>query len=114
MESSKFLPPQRMHIGGIFRLISPFTSSSGSLENKFLPEYIRKKITHCAKSHHSKKDITIKEEPLSEHFKVYTTKKPQENKFILKGQDFIAFEVSCQIAQLNPQPSNISLQALEH
>jgi hypothetical protein len=73
-----------------------------------------KKIEHYAKSRQSNKDVIITEEPLSEHFRVYTTKNHQENKFILKGEDFIAFEVSCKIAHLNPLQSKVLLQTIDH
>jgi hypothetical protein len=102
-------------INGI-KIYSPKSHTYYDQDLNFLPEYIRKKIEHYAKTHqqNNNKNITLKEEPISEHFKVYSARKHKENKFILKGEDFIAFEVSCQIAHLNPLQSKLLLQTIDH
>jgi hypothetical protein len=53
------------------KIYSPKSHTYYDQDLKFLPEYICKKIKHYAKNHPANNDITIKEEPLSEHFKVY-------------------------------------------
>jgi hypothetical protein len=62
----------------------------------------------------TREKIQIQERKISKGFKVFTVKEYPEKKFILKGEDLIAFEVSCQIAHLDSYSSENKMSLLHN
>jgi hypothetical protein len=94
------------------KVYSPKSYSYYKQDLKFLPQIVRRKIKMTANTQKIQEKIQIQERKISKGFKVFTAKEYPERKFILKGEDLIAFEVSCQIAQLGSNTSENKIPLL--
>jgi hypothetical protein len=94
------------------KVYSPKSYSYYKQDLEFLPQNVRKKIKRIARTQKIQDKVQFHEKKISKEFKVFIAKEYTEKKFILKGEDLTAFEVSCQIAHFESNASENKMPIL--